>query len=110
MAHRPIRRKQANRLRKALRREIPAHIDLIAFLRDRGFAQTAGAARNIILAGRVRAGDDTLGIVTAKQPKGYAVLKAAVGGELADDDFEEVPVVQPYVSAKLRGTIEVLAA
>ena len=110
MAKRDIKRKQVNRLRKTLRSSLPASIDLIQYLKDRGHAQTTGQAKAIILAGRVRADSHKLGIRKDRVPKPSAVRALMIGRPLTDDDYEEQDVVDPFVPAKLRADIQVLAA
>lgn len=110
MSHRPIRRKQANRLRKAFRQTLPAFIDLVAYLKLRGYAQTSGEAEEIILAGRVKSESHTLGIAKGKVLRDDAKLKALMGREITEDDLREVDVVQRHVPASLRATIQVLPA
>ena len=72
-----------------MRRDLPAYIHLVDHLKSRGHAQTTGAAEKLILQGRVRSGDDILGIgVVIGRP----------------------PFVQPRVPATLRDSIEVAPA
>lgn len=108
MSQRPILKKRANKLRKALRASPPHFIDLVEYLKDRGHAQTTGEAERIILAGRVRAGSHKLGIVKDKRPKHHARLKVAIGLPLEDSDYEMADVVQRRVPAQMRGDIIVL--
>jgi len=110
VSSRPILKKRANRLRKVMRRTPDGFIDLIAYLKDRGYAQTTGEAEKIILAGRVRSESHTLGIGKASQLRKGAALKAAVGQELTPDDFEEVDVVSRHVRSGFRPTIQVTPA
>lgn len=110
MSHRPILKKRANKLRKALRRTPEGFIDLIAYLKDRGYAQTSGEAEKIILAGRVQSESHKLGIRKSTQLKAGAALRASVGIELGEDDFEEVDAVARHVPADLRSTIQVMPA
>ena len=88
MAKRPLNKKAAHRVRKLLRSELPAYIDLIQWLKDRGYADTTGQAEKIILAGRVRSGSHKLGMVEESERKRV---------------YRRVP-------AKLRGSIHVVAA
>lgn len=67
MSHRPIMQKKLRRLKKALRAPLPVHFDLVAWLKDRRYAQTTGEANRLILAGRVRSGSHTIG--TTEVPK-----------------------------------------
>jgi hypothetical protein len=61
MAKRPIRRKQANRLRKAMRRTPDQFIDPVRWLIDHNHARTKREARELILAGRLRAESHKVG-------------------------------------------------
>lgn len=55
MARRPIRDKQIARLRKAInRRPLPAHVDLVWWLRSNRYADTTGQAIRLMLDGKVR--------------------------------------------------------
>jgi hypothetical protein len=55
VSRRPIRVKQAARVRKALRGgRLDRQIDLVQWLMDRRYASTKGEARAMLLAGRVR--------------------------------------------------------
>jgi hypothetical protein len=110
VSHRPVLKKRANKLRKVLRAELPAYIDLVEYLKTRGHAQTTGEAEKIILAGRVRSESHKLGITQQEQPKRHARIKARVGLLLTADDYETTDVVQRRVPAKLRDTIQVLPA
>lgn len=110
MSHRPLGRKRANRVRKAFRATLPSYIDLVGYLKDRGFASTSGEAEKIILAGRVKSESHTLGIAKGKVLRDDAKLKAALGREITEDDLKEIDVVQRHVPAKLRATIQVLPA
>lgn len=109
MSHRPILHKQANRLRKSMRRSPDAYIDLVDYLKARGHAQTTGEAEALILAGRVRSESHTLGIGKGMKLKAASRVAVAVR-PLTDDDFEEVPVVSRCVPASLRATIQVMPA
>ncbi len=54
--------KKLRRLRKAVnRRPLPAYIDLVRWLKDRGHAQTTGGANRLLVAGRVRSDSHTVG-------------------------------------------------
>jgi hypothetical protein len=96
MSHRPIEQKKLARLRKALRRTPDAYIDLVDWLQTRGYADTAGQARKIILARRVKSESHVLGIV--KMP------------QLVGNKVEDVDTVDQYVPARLRATLHVEAA
>ena len=97
MAHRPILQKRVKRLRKAIERQTPpVFIDLIDWLKVRGYADTTGQAEKLILAGRVRSESHKLGIVK---------LNVMEGTKVVEKDF-----VQPRVPASLRRTIYVAKA
>lgn len=50
------------RLRKALNRQTPiAYIDLVDWLKTRGYAQTSGKARELLTDGKVRVGSHAVG-------------------------------------------------
>lgn len=110
MSHRPILKKRANKLRKAFRAELPAFIDLVGYLKLRGYAGTTGEAEQIILAKRVKSESHVLGVAKGKKLRDSAKLKAALGRDITEDDLEEVDVVQRHVPAKFRDTIQVLPA
>lgn len=110
MAKRSIRRKQANRLRKALRASPATMIDLVQYLKDRRYAQTTGEAEKIILDGRVRSESHKLGITKGRKIKDSSILKARMGRELVEEDWEVVDAVQRLVPASYRDTIQVIAA
>jgi hypothetical protein len=99
MSHRPINRKKANNIRKALRRSLPRYLDLVEYLKVRRLAPTTGAAEKLILDGRVVSSinDEVLGISTIPwiDEKGKPTTKQ---------------VVQRRVDASLRGKIEVASA
>jgi hypothetical protein len=110
LAKRPINKKRANQVRKMLRRELPAYIDLVQWLKDRRYAQTTGQAEKMILDGRVRSESHKLGIGKGLRVKKGTEIKILRGGSVEESDWEEVPVVNRHVPAKLRGTINVVAA
>jgi len=95
MAKRSPIDKKLNRLRKSMRVSPPAFLDLVAWLRDHRYAQTAGAARKLILDGKVRHGSHTIGIR-------YEEALDAKG------EVEQVPYVYPYVPSEWRGELIVL--
>lgn len=107
MSHRPLNKKRAARVRKALRRTPAASLDIVQWLKDRRYAQTTGEAERIILAKRVRSESHPLGIAKEQRPKPSARARLEAGLPLSKDDFEEVDVVQRLVPAKLRGSITV---
>lgn len=61
MSKRPTSRKQIARLRRALRRTPPSYIDLVQWLKDRGHANTTGAALRLMKDGKVRADSHPVG-------------------------------------------------
>jgi hypothetical protein len=107
MSKRPILKKKANKLRKAMRRQLPAYIDLVQYLKDRRYARTTGEAEEIILAKRVKSESHVLGIKKEKRLKSQSRMQIAAGKE---PELEEVDAVDRLVSAKLRSTIVVLPA
>jgi hypothetical protein len=107
MARRPVLRKRAHKLRKALRSELPASLDLVQFLKLRGYASTTGEAEKIILAGRVVSESHKLGIKEVTRPKKMSQAQIVAGQA---PEPETVDVVDRMVSAKLRDTIEVRPA
>lgn len=108
MSHRPILKKRGNRMRKVLRSELPAFIDLVQYLIDRKHADTVGGAEKIILAGRVRSESHKLGITHGRKLKPNAAILVMLGRE--EEAWEESDVVDRYVPARVRGTIQVLPA
>ena len=81
--------KAIRRLRRALQVTPPGSIDLVAWLVDNGHAKSKRAARELILAKKVKADSHPLGI-----DRGY--------DKLLD---REVEYVNPLVPAELRGRI-----
>jgi hypothetical protein len=73
---------------------LTSYIDLIDWLKTRGYAQTTGEARRIILARRVRSESHPLGVRKVSQLS-------------AQGKVEDVEVVDPYVPAELRPTLRV---
>lgn len=55
--------KKLRKLRKAFRRQLPRYIDIIYWLKTRGYANTSGEAKQLILDGRLRSESHTIGIV-----------------------------------------------
>ena len=110
MAKRPLNKKAARRVRKLLRSELPAYIDLIQWLKDRGYAQTTGQAEKLILAGRVRSESHKLGIGKEKRIKKGTEIKLLRGGSVEESDWEEREVAFRHVPAELRDSIHVVAA
>lgn len=98
MAHRPIDQKKLQRLRKGLgRRSLPAYIDLIQWLLDRGHVNTAGAARRLLLEGKVMSESHVIG-------REKRLVRPAPNSEP-----KLVWVAAPLVPADLRPTIRVEA-
>jgi hypothetical protein len=95
VAKRSITGKKLRRLRKSLRRSLPAYIDLIQWLKLRRYAQTTGQAEDIILAGLVVSESHTLGI-------------AEVDVRSPDGKLQKREVVAPLVPAERRDTLRVL--
>jgi hypothetical protein len=95
MSRRPVQDKKVKRLRRTLERgTLTSYIDLIDWLKTRGYAQTTGEARRIILARRVRSESHPLGVRKVSQLS-------------AQGKVEDVEVVDPYVPAELRPTLRV---
>lgn len=107
MSHRPTRRKAANRLRKIMRNTPPLKLDLVQWLIDRGHAQTKGAARKLILDGKVRHESHVLGRVQAPIAKPLTLAQQMAGKSA---EVEMGFVVDPYVDASLRKSITVLGS
>lgn len=80
MAKRPIEAKKRRRVAKQLRRKpLPAYFDLVQWLIDHGHAGTRRAARELILAKRVKSDSHPLGVVKALVEKdGIAVAQDIV--------------------------------
>lgn len=95
MSHRPILKKRARRMRKALRPGLPVNIDLVDFLITRKYAQTKGGARRLLVDGRVRSESHILGRREVKL--------------LEDDKVVTKFVADPVVSASYRDTLQVLS-
>lgn len=99
MARRPIRKKQAARLRKALTRHpLPAYIDLVKWLKTHGHAQTTGEARKLILAGRVKSNANAIGLIRN------------VPVRQADGSIKKQDVMDPAVPVEAAVNITVAAA
>lgn len=63
-ARNTLENKQMRRLTRALRKgRLPVHVDLVVWLQDHGYAQTAGSARELLKDGRVRADSHPLGVI-----------------------------------------------
>lgn len=109
MSHRPLNKKRAARIRKALRATPAASLDLVQWLKDHRHAQTTGEANRLILDRRVKSESHVLGIEKAQRPKESARVKVLLGRALNEDDFETAEVVNRLVPARLRPTITVLS-
>ena len=107
MSHRPINTKKANRVRKFMRNTPDAYIDLVAWLKMHGHADTTGAAERLILDRRVRSESHVIGIAQGKRAKDNVRIKLLMGRQLTEDDYEDVPVVQRWVPAQLRPSLTV---
>jgi len=93
MAKRNIRKKQANRLRHALRHTPPQFYDLVTWLVTRGHAPTKRAARALILDGRVR---------HESHKVGFEEVEALNG--------EKVKLLRPHIPVKLLRGLTVVEA
>jgi hypothetical protein len=93
LSHRPTDAKKVARLRKLLRRELPRYIDLVQWLKDRGYASTTGQAKAMMLDRRVKADSHVVGISTYYDP--------LYGGD--------VPYAERYIRADLRDSLRVVA-
>lgn len=63
MSKRPLNKKRAQKLRRLIGKSHPLeYIDLVQYLQDHGYAQTAGEARDIIQVGNVMADSHPLGV------------------------------------------------
>ncbi len=83
---------------------MPARIDLVQWLIDRGHATTKRAARDLILARKVKSESHVLGIAVEDVPTKTVYMDIALGRE---PQMERKEVVAPYVDARLRNTIVV---
>jgi hypothetical protein len=102
MAHRSNNVKQARRLRKHFRRQLPAYIDLVQWLQDHRHAQTAGQAKRLMLDGKVRVAANAVG--RKSDPRARAV--GFKGLYLSTDGW----VLDPYLPAQFRNEIHVSSA
>ena len=104
MAHRPIKGKQVRKMRKALRQSPPAFMDLIDWLKDHRHVQTSGAARKLLVEGKVRHGSHVVGRMQ---------VPVIFNGEPVLDD-EGRPkmenVAYPYVPSAFRSELIVLGS
>jgi hypothetical protein len=95
MSRRSTSEKKLNRLRKALRTELPCHLDLVQWLKDHRYADTTRQAHKLILAGRVRSESHPLGI------KQVPVMTA--------EGVQHIDVVDRYVPASVRSSLCVVS-
>jgi hypothetical protein len=84
-------------MRALTRRPLPAYLDLVDWMLSRGHARSRREAREVILAGRVKANSHTLGV--GEQP--YLT---------PDGKVKTRKIVLPHVPADLRPDIIVSAA
>lgn len=107
MSARSINTKRANRVRKAMRSSLPTYVDLVHWLQLHGYADTAGGARKIILAGRVRSESHKLGIEKRPVvlPQSFADVYAGKPPEVEEQD-----VVSPLIPSDLMKSVEVMPA
>ncbi len=105
MSKRPIHKKKIARLRKAMRQTPPAYIDLVRWLKDRGYAQTSGEAGRLMTDGKVRVGSHAVGRVKAVVPPARSYVDSLRGKEASEPKEEWVPA--PLIHAGLRGDLRV---
>lgn len=87
--------KKVRAMRRALRKgRLPAYIDLVDWLRVRKYAQTAGAAREMLMDGKVK---------SESHPLGLRVIDV----EGKDGEMKKVRILDPLVPARLRDSIYV---
>lgn len=92
MSSRPREAKKLSRLRKAMRDTPPTSINLVQYLKDRRYARTSGAARQVLLDGKVSVDGEATGRVN-----------------ISSDPEKPNYRVWPLVPAVLRDKIEVAA-
>jgi hypothetical protein len=68
MSKRSLQDKKLRKLRKALRPPTASYINLIDWLRDRGYANTVGEAEALLLSGKVKVESHTVGRVEQDNP------------------------------------------
>jgi hypothetical protein len=95
MSRRPILKKKAARVRKALRAPLPRSFDLVQYLLDHKHAKTKRAAREMLVEGKVRSESHILG--REKMP---TLVKGEVKLEY---------VAQPYVPVEFKDKLTVLS-
>ncbi len=97
MSHRPITQKKLARLRKAVnRRQLPAWIELIDWLKLHRHADTTGQAVKLLVDGRVRSESHVIG------------REKVVTLDTKSDKQIEKWVPTSRVPANLRGTLHVV--
>lgn len=89
MSHRPILKKRAARMRKALRPGLDRHIDLVDYLITRRYAQTKGAARKMLEDGKVRSESHVLGRQEIKLLDGEEVVTKYVAAPIVPARYRE---------------------
>jgi hypothetical protein len=112
MSHRANNAKKINRLRKTIaRRPLPAYIDLVQYLQDRGHAQTAGQAKRMLLDGKVRVGANAVGRRADPTAKPVPVSQhpQRLLAHRQHPDIVKGFVLDPLVKSSLRGEITVRA-
>lgn len=87
-ARNTLEAKRGRRNRKLFRRELPAYLNLIDWLQDHRYAQTAGGARTLIRNKRVKSESHVVGLVKATNARG-----------------DQLEFVQPHVPASMRATL-----
>lgn len=105
MARRPITQKKLRKLRKLMRSTPETFIDPVQWLKDRGYAQTSGEARRIVLDGRLMSESHKVGIKQVPQVNEQRtdyVRDLKTGEPVMVDAVALVP-------AKLRSTLRVAA-
>lgn len=100
MSARPIEAKQRRKAARALRRDVlPAYFDVVQWLIDNRHAKTKREAREIVLAGRVKADSHAVGFDT------FPILKKDKAGK---ESIEYTRQVRPHVPVKLKKDLVVL--
>jgi hypothetical protein len=112
MSHRPNNAKKLARLRKELTRApLPAYIDLVQYLKDRGHAQTAGQAKRMLLAGKVRVGANAVGRRAEPEAKAFRAPQhpQRLLAHRQSPDVVDGFVLSPTLDARHRNDIQVIA-
>lgn len=106
MAKRPIHQKRLRRLRKAVERQpLVAYIDLVRWLKERGYAQTTGKAHELLVDGKVRVDSHAVGREKRAVAAPLSALEQLQGKEPSKPKMQWFP--QPYVRAEFREHIRV---